>query len=135
MFTLKSAQEFCKSRDRYFNTEKNNNFCQCKTNKFDENNECVKKCTSEFYDEEKNCINECNGYKLKEEINLTSYKKCLQSYPKGYDVDYENLICTCNKYIIGDSCSNMSDSNPLKSIQPLFKLFKMQISIFLLILN
>ena len=24
------------------------------------------------------------------------------------------------KYIIGDSCSNMSDSNPLKSIQPLF---------------
>ena len=29
-------------------------------------------------------------------------------------------MCTCNKYIIGDSCSNMSDSNPLKSIQPLF---------------
>ncbi len=24
--TLKSAQEYCKSRDRYFNTEKNNNF-------------------------------------------------------------------------------------------------------------
>ena len=29
-------------------------------------------------------------------------------------------MCTCNKYIIGDSCSNMGDSNPLKSIQPLF---------------
>ncbi len=44
----------------------------------------------------------------------------IQSYLKGYDVDDENLICTCNKYIIGDSCSNMSDRNPLKSIQPLF---------------
>ena len=118
--TLKSAQEYCKNRDRYFNTEKNYNFCQCKTNKFDENNECVKKCTSEFYDEEKNCINECNGYKLKEEVNFTSHKKCLQSCPTGYAVDDENLMCTCNKYIIGDSCSNMGDSNPLKSIQPLF---------------
>ena len=68
----------------------------------------------------KNCINECNWYKLKEEVNFTSHKKFLQSCPKGYDVDEENLICTCNKYIIGDSCSNMSDSNPLKSIQPLF---------------
>ena len=86
MFTLKSAQEFCKNRDRYFNTEKNNNFCQCKTNKFDENN-------VEFYDEEKNWINECNGYKLKEEVNFTSHKKFLQSCPKGYDIDEENLIC------------------------------------------
>ena len=55
----------------------------------------------------KNCINECDGYKLKEEINFTSYKKYLQSYLKGYDVDDENLLCACNKYIIGDSCSNM----------------------------
>ena len=74
MFTLKSAQEFCKSRDRYFNTEKNNNFCQCKTNKFDENNVCVKKCTWEFYDEEKIWIIKCNEYKLKVQFNSWLFK-------------------------------------------------------------
>ena len=114
------AIEICNSLQRYFNSEKTNNYCKCRTNKFDENNTCVKECTTSYYDEDQKCISECDNYILFEEINLSNHKQCLNSCPTGYDIDTENKICTCNSKIVGNECLNTVDSNPLRSVSPTF---------------
>ena len=112
--------EICNSLDRYFNTEKINNYCKCKTNKFDENDTCVKICSTSFYDEDQNCLSQCNNYILYEELNLTNHRQCLNSCPSGYDISDNNKTCICNKKIVGNICKNMLDSNPLRNVSPKF---------------
>ena len=114
------AIDICNSLIRYFNSEKKNNYCKCRTNQFDENDQCVKICSLSYYDEDQKCLSECNNYILYEEINLTNHKQCLKSCPNGYDVNTDTKVCTCHKKLIGNQCLNLVDSNPLRSVSPKF---------------
>ena len=113
------SNEICKKENKYLNTEKENNYCKCKTNKYNENGKCVKKCTLLYFNTEE-CLNECSLYTLQEEENYTEHKNCLEKCPKGYEIDEENLICYCDKYIIDNICINSNDSNPMLNVNPKF---------------
>ena len=113
------SYEQCEKENKYLNTEKERNYCKCKTNKYNENGKCVKKCSTLYFNSEE-CINECLLYKLKEEENYTEHKNCLNKCPNGYEINEENLICYCNKHIIDNICTKSNDTNPMLNVYPKF---------------